>query len=144
MQKRIIAGLSGLLCFVVVCGILIANHALKNNSDEEITVRESSIQIDGPIEQLLDESQIIVAGVVSEELPGFYTNPKGDQISAKTGEKITNAWETDYLVKVTKVYKGEPYSTDTIRVKTWNRIGLPPLEEGKFTYESDEIGRAHV
>lgn len=150
MSRRILAGFCAICCFVAMGAVFFIHNHAKDAPEQKFAIEAGGLQVDGSLEGLLAESEIVVAGVVSEELPGFYTNPSGDQVSAKTGEKISNAWETDYLVKVTKVYKGEPYSTDTIWVKTLNRIGQPPQAGETYTYGSEDqefylqVGKACV
>ncbi len=74
-----------------------------------------------------------------EQLPGKYNNPDRTLIDEKG--VITNAWETSYIVKIKEVYKGTPYDTpydeETIVVRTWFRVGLPPLDDNTYIIESD-------
>lgn len=80
---------------------------------------------------LLYDSDTIVKGEITEDLGGKYTNPDG------TIPELANAWETEYVLKVDEVYKGDVSEGDEIHVAKWNKIGWPVDAEKNYVIEDD-------
>lgn len=62
--------------------------------------------------ELIGESDVIISGKVKELLPSKWSNEKGQK-----GPNARNIIQTDILVKVNEIFKGDPYDNKTIAVR---------------------------
>ena len=96
-----------LCCLAFIVGFA-SFHFIPN--DKIITV--SGIYAFKTKAELVDDSSVIIKGTVKEILPSKWSNP--DFIK---GNNIRNIIQTDIIVNISEVYKGEPYNKESIAVR---------------------------
>ena len=72
---------------------------------------------------LVDDADVILRGTVSEVKPSFWSNPNGEK-----GKDVRNIIQTDIVVNVAEIYKGESYNKESVTVRI---EGYPDFEHGE-------------
>ncbi|OPZ94964.1 MAG: hypothetical protein BWY74_00128 [Firmicutes bacterium ADurb.Bin419] len=62
--------------------------------------------------ELVDDSSVIIKGIVKEKLPSKWSNPNSIK-----GTNVRNTIQSDIIVDIAEVYKGEPYNRELIAVR---------------------------
>lgn len=131
--KAIIAVVCAIFCVAGLssCGKKEFDRLAENGSEQKDILEIRHLTVEPDYEYQLYLSDDVVLGEVIEELGSEYTNPDGTK-------DIVNAWQTKYVVRVDKSYKGFVTEGEEIEVITWNKIGISPEDEEKYEIDSDE------
>lgn len=112
-RSKQIRKVSLLLAGLSMCIVLLA--IIYKNS--ELSTINSNIKIQSLIAyksktELIEDADIIISGKVIDILPSRWSNPGFEK-----GEDKRNIIQTDISIKINEIYKGQPYSTDSVNVR---------------------------
>ncbi len=117
------------LCCCLILSLCISLTSCKQNQPtnkdtEKNTVVVTKTEAHLTKDQLLNMSDLIIKGTVTQKNSVVMSNPDGT-LKDKNGYQIQNQAITDYTVEIESVYKGV-YKNQTIHVKTTYGDGLSP------------------